>query len=264
MEIDHAIPESLKGADLSQALSEQSLPEDYDVQSTVNLVPACGRPCNRRKRAKRLPMTGAVSAVLEIAEERAPAIEADAERYRRVNAFREAIAIVNSAPATHYDALTDEERAALRRAATFVAYTVAPSDPTAVVVHRFINPHDYIPPETRDAGDLITPDDFLDLLQTWFSEESTEANDVIRSCWGDDYQRLRSAWPTSVDRLEYSAQADRFLARVTFSIEYTHYDRDRTGGPADTDDTLDLWVSVNDALDAVADAFVDLAGAFPD
>ena len=65
MELDDAIAKSLKGKDLEQALSEQNLSDNYDTEGTENLVPACGRPCNRRKRAQRLPTTGAVSAVLE-------------------------------------------------------------------------------------------------------------------------------------------------------------------------------------------------------
>ncbi len=263
MELDHAIAKTLKGEGLKEALAEQNLADDYNLEGTENLVPACGRPCNRRKRAQKLPTTGAVSAVLERARELAPTIEREATTYRTVNKLSEAVAIISSVDEEHLVRMDDSERKALRRAASLLAFAVD-ANPVDVRVHGAIDPHDYIPPETRDAEDIIDRDEFLGLLQDWTHHAEATANETLQSNWGDARQQLRTAWPTSVERLEYSDELNRFLARVIFSIEYMYYDDDGTGGPADIEDVFDLWTTLDGDRDQVLDVGVDLAGTFPD
>ena len=51
MEVDHILPESLieNSELLSKTLNEYGLPNDFDLQSILNLLPSCS-PCNKRKR----------------------------------------------------------------------------------------------------------------------------------------------------------------------------------------------------------------------
>ena len=52
MQVDHVIPESLLGdrALLTEVLKNFGLPENFDLQSFSNWLPACG-PCNNEKRS---------------------------------------------------------------------------------------------------------------------------------------------------------------------------------------------------------------------
>lgn len=73
MEVDHIIPESLENdsAKLKAVRVEFGLPEDFDLTSYENWMPAC-TACNNKKRALVFKSTPIVQAQLQRATEKAP------------------------------------------------------------------------------------------------------------------------------------------------------------------------------------------------
>jgi hypothetical protein len=78
MELDHLIPKSLSGDELSEVLGMHGLPSGYDLESIENLVPSC-RKCNGGKGYRPPPATPIVTMMLESAAARAPEVRKRAE-----------------------------------------------------------------------------------------------------------------------------------------------------------------------------------------
>lgn len=78
MEVEHLIPKSLKGEMRWEVLKAHGLAEDYDLDSTQNLGPAHGHPCNRAKASSPLPDSPRIALLLAKAEHLAPEIESAA------------------------------------------------------------------------------------------------------------------------------------------------------------------------------------------
>lgn len=81
MQVDHVIPEQLLGkpVELKSVLQEYGLPEDFDLNSFSNWLPACGE-CNNRKRGRVLRPTTRIQLELEIAADKADEAAALAAR----------------------------------------------------------------------------------------------------------------------------------------------------------------------------------------
>lgn len=258
MELDHLIPKGLSGRALREALYQHGLPTDYKVHSTRNLVPSC-RPCNASK-SKRLPPTApGVALLLEQASQHAPEVEKRAAKWKTARGLERALGEIEAADA---ECLGEEHVAALERMIARVRRGLGPLAFTTRL-HPAVAPHDYVPPETRDAVALISKEGFLALLQEWVGKESS-ARDLGESVFNSTGQELVSWWPLSVDRLEYADEIESFLVRATVDIEYMHYDDEGVGGPADTFATFDLWVSLDEQMMTVIDALDAPMGTFPD
>lgn len=257
MELDHLIPKSLAGRQLSEVLEMHALPHDYGLESTRNKVPAC-RQCNGSKSKRIPPKAPGLTFLIEDAERRAPLIEARAKQLRTDWRLGKLLGELES-KAEHLTAAQTER---LLRIGGIVSLVVSPQ-PQPVRIHHAIDYHDYVPPATRDAATIIAPDDFLELLREWLDGHKY-AMDVFPAAWGGTDEELNSVYPNEIDRLEYSDEIDAFLVRVTCSVEYTHYDEEGTGGPADTTDVFDLWVSLSDDRSTVVDVVDAPMGTFPD
>ena len=72
MQVDHVIPEHLldEPEKLASILKAFGLPEDFDLNSYANWLPACG-PCNNRKRGRVFNPTPLIQNELQIAAEKA-------------------------------------------------------------------------------------------------------------------------------------------------------------------------------------------------
>ncbi len=257
MELDHLIPKSLAGQELSEALEMHSLPDDYDLESTRNKVPAC-RQCNGIKSKRIPPLAPGLTFLLEDAARRAPLIEEHAKQLRGNWRVGRLLGELESMA----EQLTDTQRERLLQIGGIFSLIVSPQ-PEPVRIHHAIDYHDYVPPATRDAAAIITFDEFLELLKEWLDTDRY-AIDVFAGAWGGDDEELNSLYPAEIDRLEYSDEVDAFLVRVICSVEYTHYDEEGTGGPADTTDVFDLWVTLNDDRSRVVEVVDAPMGTFPD
>lgn len=78
LEIDHIIPEG--GADCRQLIAELGLPQDFDMQSSHNLVPTHAH-CNRRKSDHRFSKE-TLRYYLELAKARQPLVVKELDRLR--------------------------------------------------------------------------------------------------------------------------------------------------------------------------------------
>lgn len=75
MQVDHVVPQSLRGTDLADALQALDQPADYNLGRTYNLVPSCRR-CNRFKGDRVPPATAPVIVFfLETCRQRADQID---------------------------------------------------------------------------------------------------------------------------------------------------------------------------------------------
>jgi 5-methylcytosine-specific restriction endonuclease McrA len=96
MEIEHLLPRSLKGEERARILALHGRDLDFDLERLENLAPSC-RPCNRGKGAKPPPDKPIVAVLLGQAEESAPAIRDEANRFRDNRRIQRALPIVLSA-----------------------------------------------------------------------------------------------------------------------------------------------------------------------
>lgn len=96
IEIDHVLPESLKGGDLLDALRLHGKPGSYDLQSTSNLVPSCRR-CNNFKRARTPPNTPIIAIFLQRCDQVAEAVDRRAEGLKGKASVTRALKIINAA-----------------------------------------------------------------------------------------------------------------------------------------------------------------------
>jgi len=94
IEVDHVLPESLEGSDLSEALRLHGKPASYDLQSTSNLVPACRR-CNNFKRARVPPDTPIIAIFLQKCEEVADLVDSRVEGLKGKAAVTRALKVLN-------------------------------------------------------------------------------------------------------------------------------------------------------------------------
>lgn len=257
MEVEHLIPKGIKGRKRREVLKAHRLPQDYDLDSTENLAPAHGHPCNRAKASKPLPESPRIALLRDDAARLAPEIERVASRHRKARKLEEAVAIVDAADADH---LTPTRRQELVRAVSLIAARLGVTNSR---VHPAVSPHDCVPPDVRDVGGAFGHERFYDLLTEWADEN--DVNDVVADSFEvDGQQEVVSAGPREVLRLGYAEDVELFLARVTFDVNYIHYDDEGIGGEADTDWTIDLWVTLDDHRTEVIDVLVDYQGGFPD
>lgn len=259
MEVDHLIPKSLTGSALGDALAQHGLPADYDLDATVNLVPSC-RPCNGLKGSRPPPTAPIIATLLEMARRRAPKAEALATSFAGQRELDRALGVIRAAVAS--GVMTEDARRTLDEAVAFARAAVAAvtGAPAAKLrLHPFH--HDPEPPEIVDVTGVVDEDEFLEFLQDWVEEPS--ARDELAGGFDSSECRLDSAWPKELVKVAYSEETASFLARVRFEIEYTFFGGD-SEGPADTDETFDLWVELDDSRTAVLDARLDLMGTFPE
>lgn len=258
LEIDHLIPKSLKGSDRKQALDTHGLPYDYDLDSTDNLAPAHGHPCNSAKAGKPLPDSPRIALLRDEAARLAPEIERAAARHRKARRLQEAVAVIDAADPNN---LTPRQRENVVRASSIIAARLGVG--TTARVHRAVDAHDYVAPDVRDVGLIFGMERFLELLREWADHE--DLDDVVAESFDDaGQQELLSAEPRELLRLGYADDVDMFLARVQVDVNYTHYDDEGFGSEADADWTIDLWVTLDDSRSEVLEVLFDHLGGFPD
>lgn len=257
LEVEHLIAGGLEGDDRSTALAQHGLPENFDLDSTENRVPAHGRPCNRRKSIKPLPDSPVIGMLREEARNRAPQIDKAAERYRRATRLTKAVAVIEAAEPGE---VTEQQHAQVVRAAAIVAAHLGLSPD--VRVHSAVHPHDYVPPEVTEAGTIFGTERFRELLAEW--AEYNALDEVVADGFNAERQELNAAGLGEVLRIGYVEDLDMFLVRARFSVSYTHYDAEGCGGPADADFVLDLWVELDDRRAEVLEVSVDHFDTLPD
>jgi hypothetical protein len=118
MEVEHLIPKSLADEKLTAVLTQHGLPDDYDLYATANLAPSCGG-CNSGKGARLPPDTPIVSLLLELARERAPKIEADAQAFATQQKVDVALGVIMATAES--GALDGEAKSMLRDAVDTLA-----------------------------------------------------------------------------------------------------------------------------------------------
>lgn len=249
VEIDHIIPKTLNEAALASVLNDYGLAVTFDLQAVENLIPSCG-PCNRRKSSRRIAGVPIVLDVLAKARIRGPKAKRFAESTKRAEEVEDALALIEtSARAGDLNAKT------LKRALKVVKQATGETE-----ARLGVWTHDPAPPELMSAKGRLKRKRMLELLQDWMNRDRW-ATSVVAECFDDGQeQRLDHAWPIEVQALRYSKELRSFLARVRFSIEYTHFG-DGCEGPAETQDVYDFWVEVDDEAESVVDAELDLMGA---
>ena len=98
MQIDHVLPETLQDnpEQLKAAIRSLALPEDFNLNSYENWLPACG-PCNNRKRSHVFSLTPLIQVELNRARENASKVRALAERAVREKEIARALNIIERA-----------------------------------------------------------------------------------------------------------------------------------------------------------------------
>jgi hypothetical protein len=256
LEVEHLVAKGLEAEDLAKELARHGLPADLDVDATRNLVPAHGRPCNRRKAMKPLPDSPIIDNLLADAEARAPAVDQAADKYRRSTSVTRAVAIIEAADPAH---MSDEQRRRVVSAAATVDAHLGLQQ--QVRVHASVDPHDYVPPEVIEAGAIFGTDRMGELLQEW--DDLHGLDDVVEAGFNSDGEELRRSNLRRVTRIGYVEETDMYLVRADFDVSHTHYDRDGIGGPANTEITLDLWAELDDARIEILDLSVDYFDNLP-
>ena len=99
MEVEHLIPKSLDGQDITHLLDGHGLAKDFDLFSLENLAPSCGR-CNDRKGFRPAPDAPFVTILLGTARERAPKIAEAVEKLRGKKKLERALVLVEAAAAS--------------------------------------------------------------------------------------------------------------------------------------------------------------------
>lgn len=257
LEVEHLIAGGLESDERSVELARHRLPENFDLDSTENLVPAHGRPCNRRKAMKPLPDSPVIAVLREDATKCAPQIDKAAEKYRKGTRLTKAVAVIEAAEPGE---VTQQQHAQLVRAVAVVTAHLG-LDPD-VRVHSSVDPHDYVPPEVTEAGTIFGNERFRELLAEW--AKYNDLDEVAADGFNAEGQELSGAGLRDVLRIGYVEDLDMFLARARFSVSYTHYDAEGCGGPADADVVLDLWVELDDSRTEVLEVSVDHFDTLPD
>ncbi|MFD6771017.1 HNH endonuclease [Micromonospora chalcea] len=131
-QVDHVMPQTLKGKNLADLLHAHALPADYDLHATYNLVPACAR-CNRFKSDRPAPNTPIIAFFLQQTRQRAPRIESHAKRLESEAKIGYALALLNDAyPGS---ALTKAKLEEMNAATIVAEADIQVITGTAVILH---------------------------------------------------------------------------------------------------------------------------------
>lgn len=264
VEVDHLIARSLTGVALADLLHVHGLPADFDVEATVNKVPM-HRACNSRKAAKPLPDAPGITQLLKDAATKATGVDADAGKIRAGERLSHAVAVISG---TELQSLTQDDLDALEKALTTIR-VLRPTPPEVLVGAKPVgfsagaSPCDPVPPQIADVTASFSADRMWELLDEWQDLNADEVAFHAANLFDADGQALKSGGIVGVEKVAYAESIDMFLARIEFSCEYTHFDSDGIGGPADATFSGDMWVVLDDGRYSVIEMEPDLLGSFP-
>jgi hypothetical protein len=111
-----------------------------------------------------------------------------------------------------------------------------------------------------DFGGVAMGDRASDLTLAWTTFESSRAladqGDEIASGFNADDSKLLKASPSDVVEIGYARNANKYLVRVVYSVEYMVTGSDDFEGEAHSPETYDPWVELDSERTEVVDARV--------
>lgn len=260
-EVEHLVPKSASPEELTRAIAEQGLREDFDVHASYNLAASCGS-CNSRKGSNLPPRTPEVSLLFQRAEMLAPKIDALEQKFLKNQNLDEALAVIMAMQESgDLDREDLEQFEAVRSQIVEGVQNATVQAPYPPRLHRG-DPHDIAPPDPVDVSERLDNDLAFKFLSQWVLKEQW-ALEVIAAAFDVEGQRLRAAQPVEI--LQFGGVAGeegKFGARVRFNLDYHHIDDDGFAAEATTTDVFDLWLTIDLEAGAIVDATVATAGYF--
>ncbi|MFD6611054.1 HNH endonuclease [Micromonospora chalcea] len=257
-EVEHLVPKSLQGLDLSRTLADYGLPSTFDVHALPNLACSC-RPCNGFKGNR--PVRGApiVIAVLDHAAKQAPKIARRASRLLRNSQLSEAIAVIE---AIGPEASEKDQNALSDFSARLKVMLQGPKSPKPQIdLGCILVDAPVLKRSKRLKKDSWYSDTerMLQLLRNWAGENPWLAREVVSDTFDASDIRTSRAGPIKVNFLAYAKEMGDYLADVTFKVSYLYITDDVSAMAQDYHNTH-LWLTLNPNQDAIVSVVPDLIG----